>query len=424
MKAGIARVDITPPLGTPLAGSCTLRPARCVLDRLFAKALVLQQDGQKHAILAADLIGFNERMVDRLRRHARRRGIATLLCNASHTHAGPDVYGEFLLYTTRLPQEMRRRYQRQLERKLRDLLDRANRHLVPVELSHGTGRAGFGVNRRRKFKGEYHMMPNPRGFHDRTVNVFQFTRKNGRPLAILFSYACHPTTCYADGVSGDYPGVAQRRVEKRTGALALFVQGAGASIRPNVRHRHKPFFRRGTQADVDHYGGELAAEVLRIRRSRLQPLVPALAAEETTVQLPFERPPTEKELRQILAKSKPVELPYVWAKTMLRRLNAGRLAKALPMPMILLRLAPRHAILALAHEVCNDYVPLLQRLAGQTRLTVLGYTNACRGYIPTRKIRREGGYEGAWAKQGFGLPAPFRPAVEGIVVNAARRLLR
>ena len=56
-KAGFARVDITPPLGTPIVGYFEERRAKGVLDNLEANALAIS-DGERTAVLiAADLLG-------------------------------------------------------------------------------------------------------------------------------------------------------------------------------------------------------------------------------------------------------------------------------------------------------------------------------------------------------------------------------
>ncbi|MCC7519459.1 MAG: neutral/alkaline non-lysosomal ceramidase N-terminal domain-containing protein [Verrucomicrobiae bacterium] len=428
MKAGIAHIDITPPLGTPLAGSCTLRAASKVLDRLVAQALVLEQDGRRYAIVAADLLGYDERMVARLRSFCKARiGIGFLLCNASHAHSCPDAYNGFQIYTDRRYLAARKRYQCALEFKLRRVLAAAARQLQPVTLRYGTGRACFGINRRRPWNGEWAMMPNPKGFHDKTVTVFEFAAAaSGEPLAVLISYACHPTTRYATEVSADYPGVARRIIEKRTGAMAMFLQGACGDIRPNVvQPGSRPArFRSGTQKDVDRCGRELGAEVLQVLRRPMKSLDPLLAARETSVALPFDRLPTADGLRVFRDTHHEHELRVVWANRMLRRLQQGGLAKGLPTEVQLLRFSRGHALLATGHELCNGYVPLFQRQAKGTKLTVLGYTNACRGYIPTRQGRLEGGYEGQRSIYNFGLPAPFRPSVESVLVGAARRVLR
>ena len=56
-KAGFARVDITPPLGTPIVGYFEERRVKGVLDPLEANALAIS-DGERAAVLiAADLLG-------------------------------------------------------------------------------------------------------------------------------------------------------------------------------------------------------------------------------------------------------------------------------------------------------------------------------------------------------------------------------
>lgn len=426
LLAGVARVDITPPLGTPLAGSCRLRRARKLVDRLSAKALVLEQHGRRCALVTADLVAFDERMVGRLRGFSSRRlGIGLLLCNASHTHGGPDAYNEFSDYTDRSALGARRHYQRHLERKLHGLLAATTTRLQPVTISYKEGRATFGINRRREWNGAVQHLPNPKGFHNNAVAVFRFATTYNKTLATFFSYACHPTTRYDHEISADFPGPAQRLIEKRTGAVALFAQGAAGDIRPNViEPGTRPLrFRRGAQSEVVRYGNELGREVLRVLRGTMERLEPRLEWKETLAQLPFDRMRSEQELRGFLPPQANEKLHRALTEKIIRRLKRTGHSKALPMEIVLVRLSREHAIIATNHELCNPYVPLFQRLAGSTRVTVLGYTNACRAYVPTRKIRVEGGYEGDWSCCYFGQPRPFHPRVENVVLRAVRQLL-
>src|SRR3990172_7159653 len=62
LRAGVARVDLTPPLElkAPLGGygERMNRPAEGVHDRIFAKALVVSDGQQKFAIVTVDIVGF------------------------------------------------------------------------------------------------------------------------------------------------------------------------------------------------------------------------------------------------------------------------------------------------------------------------------------------------------------------------------
>ena len=102
IKAGAAQVDITPPLGTQLAGDCgRRRPAEIVLDPLYAKALVLESDGKKCCILALDLLSISKKYVDEIRQKASERfGIEP---QATMVHAMHDISVDYARLTTDIP---------------------------------------------------------------------------------------------------------------------------------------------------------------------------------------------------------------------------------------------------------------------------------------------------------------------------------
>jgi neutral ceramidase len=56
LRVGAGSVDITPPVGTPMAGYYAERLSKGVHDPLFAKAIVLERGGKKAALVALDLI--------------------------------------------------------------------------------------------------------------------------------------------------------------------------------------------------------------------------------------------------------------------------------------------------------------------------------------------------------------------------------
>src|SRR6476661_8766045 len=97
MLAGVARVDITPPLGLPLRGWAARNArAKAAREPLIAQALVLDdgQTGGQAAIVAIDLphVGRGLSNDVRERVHAS-TGIpqSSVLLNASHTHSAPPL---------------------------------------------------------------------------------------------------------------------------------------------------------------------------------------------------------------------------------------------------------------------------------------------------------------------------------------------
>ena len=59
LKAGFARVDITPPLGTTLAGYPRTRYADGVLDPLTASAVVFDNGEKRVVIMSVDHLGLH-----------------------------------------------------------------------------------------------------------------------------------------------------------------------------------------------------------------------------------------------------------------------------------------------------------------------------------------------------------------------------
>ncbi len=103
LTAGAGRADVTPPTG--YYGMGYVR-SDMVLNgqhtRLFARALVLERDGRKVALVAADLGSIAGGMVKEAGERLKDRGFSeeNILVSASHTHAGPTGYFNFSTYNT------------------------------------------------------------------------------------------------------------------------------------------------------------------------------------------------------------------------------------------------------------------------------------------------------------------------------------
>jgi neutral ceramidase len=103
LRAGAASADITPPTGYPLLG-WALGDARAIGQhtRLFARAIVLERGRRRLALVAADLNMISGGTVVQA---ARRAGFdpRDLIVSASHTHAGPTGYSNFLFKDAAFP---------------------------------------------------------------------------------------------------------------------------------------------------------------------------------------------------------------------------------------------------------------------------------------------------------------------------------
>src|SRR5215203_5393426 len=96
MKAGVAKVVITPPVGTWQGGyGARTKPCVGVHDDLHARAIVLEGEGgsgSRAAIVSVDIVGLTHEVAENAKRRAEEMtGIPAsqiALC-ASHTHGGP-----------------------------------------------------------------------------------------------------------------------------------------------------------------------------------------------------------------------------------------------------------------------------------------------------------------------------------------------
>ena len=72
--AGVARANITPHVGIPMDGNVRNDVSKGTHDQLWAKALVLESDGRKVALIACDLCGVTEQITQPVRQELAREG--------------------------------------------------------------------------------------------------------------------------------------------------------------------------------------------------------------------------------------------------------------------------------------------------------------------------------------------------------------
>ena len=92
LQVGTAKIRITPPIGIPMAGYYHERGATGVHDDLFARAIVLEEGGQKVALVSLDLITTRRHHVVAARKAIEARcdiGGDRVMISATHAHTGP-----------------------------------------------------------------------------------------------------------------------------------------------------------------------------------------------------------------------------------------------------------------------------------------------------------------------------------------------
>ena len=77
----------------------------------------------------------------------------------------------------------------------------------------------------------------------------------------------------------------------------------------------------------------------------------------------------------------------------------------------------------LGGEAVVDYALLFKRNAGSSHTWVSAYCNDVMAYIPSLRVLKEGGYEGATSMIYYGQPTTWSPRVEEQVTAGVARVL-
>lgn len=394
-------------------------PAEGTLHDLWVKALALEDaDGQRVVLVTTDLLGVPKGLSDRVRRRLRSRlGLsrAQVMLTSSHTHGGP-VLQEALYDIYPLDEEKKsaiERYSRSLEDKIVETVREAFDALQPASLASGRGVVRFAVNRRHNESPSQVMPDGLAGPMVHAVPVLRVTgTAKGELVAVAFGYACHNTTLSGYEWSGDYAGFAQQALEEaRPGATALFFAGAGADQNP---------MPRGTKSLARQHGQALAGAVEQVLQTSMRKLAPQLQTRYEEIELALTEPPTREELRAVIEEESGYHRR--WARRMLAKHTRGEaFREQYPYPIQVWTLGDQR-IAALGGEVVSGYAIRLKQQLGRD-LMVVAYANDVMAYIPTRRVLREGGYEGFYAQRVYGLPSTWAPSTERRILDATRRLV-
>jgi neutral ceramidase len=368
LRAGVARVDITPPALMQMYGYANRRCGDAIgtHDPLQAKALVLEAGGSRMAIVTLDL---GSMVSDNVRREvATRLNIPILLLSASHSHSTPS----FLPFGSSPTQDPNAApYLAELERKIFSAVEAASKAMAPATLQVGRGSLQLGYNRLlpRDDGRSRALFENPErtpyGPVDPEFVLLRVDGADGQPRALLVHYATHavvlgPTNCK---YSADYPGAMQAKVEATLpGTQVMFVQGGAGDINPLM------MARSGKEDDdfaVVKKMGELLADAVIRANKTVAPVPPGPAG--------------------ILAKAEMLTVADRWDKTQTLDLGITTVLINGSIAIAAMPGEPMHRLQRLWKEQAEVPVPLFY-----------GYTFSAggtwAGYIPDLRSAAHGGY--------------------------------
>jgi hypothetical protein len=412
-KAGVASTVITPEEPMWLAGyAARTHPSTGTMHDLWAKALVLEDEGGEQAVLiTTDLLEFPKKLSDNIRDRLEdlyNLSRAQIILSSSHTHSAPVLSGALYdIYPLNEEQlEKIDSYSDKLSDQIVELVGMAINSLQPAQLYSQNGVVRFQVNRRNNPAATLTRQTELNGPNDYAVPVIKVMGEAGDLLAVAFGYACHPTVLDGYEWSGDYPGFAQIELEKSyPGTVALFFQGTGADMNPLPR-RSVPL--------AQQYGEELAAAVRRVLNEEMKELPSDLRTAYSEIDLELTAPPTQEELSQMAGESTGYQKQ--WAVRMLGKMERGEpFRTSYPYPVQVWNLG-NQPLVCMGGEVLVDYTISFKRLFGED-IFVMGFSNDGMAYIPSVRVIREGGYEGAVSQIVYGLPGTWKASIESDIIR-------
>jgi len=424
-KAGISKTVITPETSVWLAGYGSKRAPDGKLHDLWMKAVALEDgDGNRVVLITSDFQGVPKMMSDRVFIQAKEKyqlDRSQIMFTFSHNHCGPRLGDDLIDYYLVDPEQEKlvEEYTDLMVVRTVELIGDALTKLAPASLQFGDGQATFAVNRRNNREADIPDLMAKGiplvGPVDHTVPVITVTRPDGKLDAILFGYACHPTTLSFMTWCGDYPGFAQVELEaNHPGTTAMFVNTCGGDQNPLPRR---------TVELCQKYGHMLAVGVEEVLRKPLKPVSSGIKTAFEMIDLEYLNVVSREELTKLTTDGN--ELKARWARRLLAKLEAGeQFSSSYPYPLHAWQLGNEMLMIGMGAETVVDYALRFKAEFGEGTW-VLGYVDDMISYIPSKRVWEEGGYEGGSNLYEYGRPA-FRWAgdIEDRIAESVHRLVK
>lgn len=282
----------------------------------------------------------------------------------------------------------------------------------PVSIAVGETSAAHSINRRLRKRiviarrprlNDVVNAPNPDGPTDEQLTALVVRDVMGKPLALLWNYSCHPVGGpVRNAVSSHYPGVVRETVREALDAPTLpvlFFQGFSGDTRPNASIKVHSFRRRMRQLISGRLFEDMTWPDYREWCRGLSAVLLRALDETTTVGA------AGLTGRRHLV---PVD-----------RLVIGRDAGIMSFGR--LGIGDMVTIYTASGELVVDYAAYARRTAASRFVLCVGCVDDVVGYIPSRRVQAEGGYEGGGFAPAFGLEG-LQEDVQDVVVDAFRAL--
>jgi hypothetical protein len=454
LYAGVAKVEITPPLGLTMAGyGSRTEVAGGIEDALYAHAVAFEQGDETCAIVVGDLIGVKREQAETLRERVTELsglpGERVMVCG-THTHWGPALTASNYL-AQKLQDAVSEEYTQTCINQMAGAVAEAWRLREPAVAMGGTGDADLVKFNRRPVNAEGRNEMNlrlpldealvasrvgaelaetwahggPRGERlsdllgevrnlrvgpaPTHLPVLKLVRPDGSPIAAMMAFGCHPV-CGADRdttfyrYSADWPGWSRRVIERTLGCPAVLLLGCAGDQVP---------LRRGGDSRK-RTGHSVGAEALRVwELLEAEESAGPLRVASHIVDLPLrEFPSIEKARAALQATGDPQGTGAVHERHALQMAEKFQGAASLSVEVWSMALGDEWGLVGLPGEVLAEFELQIRQQSPFRNTAVVELALDSPGYLPTDAAMDEGGYEAGWSPFGRGVEAA---AVEGAV---------
>ena len=354
------------------------RESTTIHDNLLARAVVLELDDERIALVGCDLVSITPEITQRVRESVESKmGIPAqhvMVC-VTHTHSSPAVYD--ITGWGAVDEE----YLSDLHEKIASAVIEASGNIQPIKIAYGEA-AIEEVARNREYEG---------GPIDDNVRVLNFT-SDGEIVGFIAHYSVHPVVMYhiATEITGDLVGVAVNKVmDDHPGSVGIFLQGSCGDINPVFAHGDPD----ASLVKLDELS-DVLADGIREALETASPIdVEQIAMDSRTIGLPQVPPDIATVVFMLRTAEGSLEstgipegverrlrLEQDVARRVFDRFNSEPLTEW----KTEIQVARLQDVLIVAHpgELFTHFAQQATDLLSEYKLLLTGYTNGLVGYIP------------------------------------------
>ncbi len=259
----------------PSAQSVKNKPSYGQQSRMEIRAIVFQSDSDKLVAVAKTDMYIPQDLV--WRRAAQLLdaetggaiGLTNFTMGITHDHSAP-YYSSTAFGAWSFQDVFDIRFYNYLARKMADAVEAARANMVDAEVGAGVT---YLDRSQQNVPGPQHADEGtpagyPKSYSDHAVSVVRFDRLDHKPIGQIVSYALHGEGLDGnDLISADWVGPFQRRLDRLTGGVTVYLQGAvgNSETEENTNHdiHQRLFFEHKQFAQADRNGGLVADAAFR-----------------------------------------------------------------------------------------------------------------------------------------------------------------